>query len=348
MLGRTPRKKNGEGTLKSSLAGCATQIASALLPGQPQAEFHRAASTVELVCIQECGRPCGYEGVGGAERVGIGRLINRSIVGGQTQAEVPVIKGIERFRAELHAETLADFGVLDQGEVPNIDSRRSNRITAEIGFCTEVGLDIAGPRILSDITNHKVAATRSNRRSCSNCTTRSNTSSAYSPDRWADESASTVCNANEVDAGPGEALTCRVEDGAVACTVPVSVGIGARKDRDRLTGLRDVEAGELPSVQRALGKGILHVQLGQVVDEADGQLVVDVQSGTTALIAEIVGILRTPRIDPAAEEFIGGIVDVLGKRVVGAEIQATVESVDDVNRAGMIDALSDRRESRED
>ena len=128
-----PTKKKGEGT-RSSLADCARQTSLALLPRQFQTELHGEAAAIELVRVQEGGRPCSDEGVGGAERVGVGHPIERSVVGGQPQAEVSVVEGIEGFGAELNTETLVDLGVLDQCEVPEVESVGSKRVAAEVRF----------------------------------------------------------------------------------------------------------------------------------------------------------------------------------------------------------------------
>src|SRR5262249_17303904 len=81
----------------------------------------------------------------------------------------------------------------------------------------------------------------------------------------------------------------------------------------------------------------------EVVDPGDRKFVRQVQSGAAALRAKVKAVLRSPRIHAATKQFVGGIVDVLGERVVRPEIQSLGEPVHEVDRTGMISSRSYRR-----
>src|SRR6266849_9120982 len=81
----------------------------------------------------------------------------------------------------------------------------------------------------------------------------------------------------------------------------------------------------------------------EVVDPSYRELVSQIQRRTAALRGKIKAVLRSPRVHTAAEQFVRGIVDVLGKSVVGPEIQSFSEPVHEIDRTGVISPRSQRR-----
>ena len=72
-----------------------------------------------------------------------------------------------------------------------------------------------------------------------------------------------------------------------------------------------------------------------------------VQCGPAPFSREVESILRTPRIDIAAEQFVRGIVNILRECVVRAEIQPLREPVHEIHRTGMINPDPQRRVRRQ-
>src|SRR5260370_22556130 len=81
----------------------------------------------------------------------------------------------------------------------------------------------------------------------------------------------------------------------------------------------------------------------EVVDPSYRELVSQIQRRTAALRGKIKAVLRSPRVHTAAEQFVRGIVDVLGKRVVGPEIQSFSEPMHEIDRTDVINPRSQRR-----
>jgi hypothetical protein len=69
----------------------------------------------------------------------------------------------------------------------------------------------------------------------------------------------------------------------------------------------------------------------------------NVQRGAAAIRGKVKAVLGSPRIHAATKQFVGGIVDVLGERVVRPEIQSLGEPVHEVDRSGMISSRAYRR-----
>ena len=90
-------------------------------------------------------------------------------------------------------------------------------------------------------------------------------------------------------------------------------------------------------------EAILGANVWEIIDPSDRELLRQVQSRTAALRGKVEAVLRAPRIDEAAEQFIGGIVDVLRERVVRPEIQSLREPVQEIHRSGMINRGPKRR-----
>lgn len=75
------------------------------LENQLQAELHVAAAAVELLIVEE--RWAGSdEDVARVQWVGVGRRIERAVVGRQADAEVAMVEGVVGGSAELQAEAL--------------------------------------------------------------------------------------------------------------------------------------------------------------------------------------------------------------------------------------------------
>src|SRR5260370_33178702 len=81
----------------------------------------------------------------------------------------------------------------------------------------------------------------------------------------------------------------------------------------------------------------------EVVDPSYRELVSQIQRRTAALRGKIKAVFRSPRVHTAAEQVVRGIVDVLGKSVVGPEIQSFSEPVHEIDRTGVISPRSQRR-----
>src|SRR5215471_6975055 len=80
------------------------------------------------------------------------------------------------------------------------------------------------------------------------------------------------------------------------------------------------------------------------IQERESELVSDVQGRQAPLCREIESILRAPWVHTAAEQFVGGIVNVLGERVIRPQINPTCEAMDEIDGPGMIYAATDRWE----
>src|SRR5262249_4869801 len=76
--------------------------------------------------------------------------------------------------------------------------------------------------------------------------------------------------------------------------------------------------------------------VGQVVNPDHRELVRDVQSGAPTFVREVKSVLRTARVHEAAEQLVGGVVDVLGERVVRAEVDALREAALEIDRHSMV------------
>src|SRR5258708_3258353 len=85
------------------------------------------------------------------------------------------------------------------------------------------------------------------------------------------------------------------------------------------------------------------MEVREVVDPRYRELVSQIQRRTAALRGKIKAVLRSPRVHTAAEQFVRGIVDVLGKSVVGPEIQSFSEPMHEIDRTGVINPRSQRR-----
>jgi len=92
---------------------------------------------------------------------------------------------------------------------------------------------------------------------------------------------------------------------------------------------------------------MVRVHVGNFVQERECELVSDVQSRQAALSREVETILRAPWVHAAAEQFIGGIVDVLGECVIRSQVNPACEAMDEIDGPGMIDAAADRWECGE-
>src|SRR5919109_551277 len=107
--------KKNEGAPKSSLtAGCLKCVS---LPGEPEPQLHRPAATVEDELVQELRR--GYENIARVQGVGVGVLVDRPVVGRQTDAVVLVVECVESLEAELHRSALGKLHRLEQRHVPD-------------------------------------------------------------------------------------------------------------------------------------------------------------------------------------------------------------------------------------
>src|SRR5262252_6944469 len=86
----------------------------------------------------------------------------------------------------------------------------------------------------------------------------------------------------------------------------------------------------------------LHVW--DLIQERERELVSNVQGRQAPLSREVKTILSAPWVHTAAEQFVGGIVDVLGKCVIRPEIDSASEAMDEIDGPGMIYAAADRWE----
>ena len=89
------------------------------------------------------------------------------------------------------------------------------------------------------------------------------------------------------------------------------------------------------------------MNVGQLIDPANRQLVWNIKGGQTALVAQIITILSAARIHDAAEQLIGGVINILRERVVGPYEQAAGQAMNEVHGGSVIDPRANRRESRQ-
>src|SRR5215470_5195910 len=83
------------------------------------------------------------------------------------------------------------------------------------------------------------------------------------------------------------------------------------------------------------------------IQERKCEFMSDVQRRQASLRREIESILRAPWVHTAAEQLVGGVVDVLRVGVIRPEINSAGEAMDEIDRPGMIYAAADRRECRD-
>ncbi len=97
------------------------------LPDEFQTELHFPASAVELPVVQE--QVTGiYERISRAQRIRVVGLIDRAVVGRQTDAVVAVVESIVALNSELHRIAFAELCRLDDCNVPQIQSRGRDRV----------------------------------------------------------------------------------------------------------------------------------------------------------------------------------------------------------------------------
>src|SRR5262249_61107126 len=89
---------------------------------------------------------------------------------------------------------------------------------------------------------------------------------------------------------------------------------------------------------------MFRLQVWNFIQERERELVSVVQGRQRPLCREIESILRAAWVHTAAEQFVGGIVDVLGECVIRPQINPTCEAMDEVDRPGMICTAADRWE----
>ena len=251
---------------------------------------------------------------------------DRAVVGGEADAGIAMVEGIVGLEAELDRGALGQLVGLEDRHVPDVEAGRADGIAAHVCDGADASLDKASGRIRGDVTDDvAVGASRGSGRSNA-------------------RRAACAVVADRVDDRPGESDARGIEDGAVAGDVAVGVGIGARKWRDWLARLREIGAAPLPSIGDRANESVIVVDGRQIVDPSDRELTWQVERGTAAFIGVVEAVLRAARIHVAAEEFVGGVVDIFREGVVRAEIQTLRETVDEVAGDGVVDAGTDRRE----
>src|SRR4029079_3833195 len=95
-----------------------------------------------------------------------------------------------------------------------------------------------------------------------------------------------------------------------------------RQDRNRLAGLYQIGSVPLPAAQQCLEQPIVGLQVGQLVDPRHRKLVPNIERGSAPVQTQVHPVEGTARIHHAAEQFIGGIINVVGQCVVCTQHEA--------------------------